>query len=90
MIASGKNAWKREERLRLWFEVVFDTTVEPPEHCAYLCKCCWEQFLANTDFVRLMAHAGAHEAKHESPYSQPRPSPITGEQVCELYGAILE
>ena len=38
MIASGKKAWRRQERLRLWFEVLLYTTVEPPDHCAYLGK----------------------------------------------------
>lgn len=90
MVPSAYNAWKDSETLRRWFEVVLDTSVNPPEHSGYVCKCCWEQFQARTDAMRLIAHSGWHESQKESPYSTPRPSPITGEQIFDLYCGISE
>lgn len=88
MIPSGHNAWKDSERIRTWFEVVFDMTETPPRHTAYVCKCCWEQMPASEDLIGLMAHAEWHESHGESPYSSRRASPITGEQIYDLYGQI--
>lgn len=90
MIPSGYDAWKHNATLRQWFEVVLDTAASPPEHSAYMCKCCWEQFPASTELMKLIAHAGRHESQMESPYSSSRPSPITGEQVFDLYHGISD
>jgi hypothetical protein len=90
MIPSGYDAWKYNETLRQCFEVVSDTAASPPEHSAYVCKCCWEQFPASTELMKLIAHAGGHESQGELPYSSARPSPITGEQVFDLYHGISE
>jgi len=90
MIPSGLDAWKDNETLRLWFEIVFDTTFSPPKHSGYLCKCCWEQFAAAENLMKLLAHAGSHESRGDVRYSSKRPLPITGEQVLDLYRSTLE
>lgn len=90
MIARGYDAWKHNETLRQWFEVVLDTTATPPEHTAYVCKSCWEQFPANTDVLGLLGHATRHDTEVEPPYSSSRPTPVSGEQVFEMYRAISE
>jgi hypothetical protein len=90
MVPSAYNAWKDNETLRQWFEVIFDTSVNPPEHSGYVCKGCWEQFEARTNAMRLIAHSGWHESQGDLPYSTPRPSAITGEQVFNLYSGIRE
>ena len=90
MTPSGYNAWKENGTLRQWFEVVFETTASPPEHSAYVCKCCWEQFPARTELMKLLAHAGDHESQGDSPYLSKRPSAITGEIIFDLYSSISE
>jgi hypothetical protein len=90
MVPSAYNAWKENETLRQWFEVIFDTFVNPPEHSGYVCKGCWEQFEARTNAMRLIAHSGWHESQGELPYSTARPFAITGEQVFDLYSGIRE
>jgi hypothetical protein len=90
MNPSGYDAYKYSAAIRQWFEVVFDTTASPPEHSGYVCKCCWEQFPAATGLMNLIAHAESHESQRESPYASPRPSPLTGEQVLDLYHGISE
>jgi hypothetical protein len=87
---TGYNAWRDNEMLRQWFEVSFDTSVSPPEHCGYTCKSCWEQFDSNTRLSALEWHAESHASRGESPCSSPRPGPITGEQVALLFRAISE
>ena len=90
MVPSAYNAWKDNETLRQWFEVIFDASVNSPEHSGYVCKGCWEQFEARTNAMRLIAHSGWHESQGDLPYSTPRPSAITGEQVFNLYSGIRE
>lgn len=90
MKVTAYNAWRHDERLRKWFEVVFDAAGGAFEHVAYLCKCCWEQLPAESDALSVSGHALSHESCGESPYSSPRPSPITGEQVLQMYRDISE
>lgn len=90
MIPSGYNAWKHDETIRQWFEVVFDTFTNPMKHTGYVCKCCWEQFEANTNTITLLAHAGWHQSRGESLYPTDRPSAITGEEVWDLFHALSE
>lgn len=90
MIPTAYNAWKSSEKLRKWFEVAFDTTVTPPKHSGYICKSCWELFPASVELMELKAHAGKHESEGDNPYSLPRPSPITGEEVLRLHADILQ
>lgn len=90
MIPSAYNLWKSNETVRQWFEVTFDTSVTPPKHSGYVCKCCWEQFSADGNAMDLLSHAEAHGMEGEFPYMLDRPSPITGEEIVKLYKLISE
>ncbi len=81
MIVSGKDAWRENATIREWFEVVFDTTVDPHNHSAYICKCCWQQFESNINAISLLSHASRHGSQGEAPYSTARLTQLTGERL---------
>ena len=90
MIPSGKDAWKSSQPIREWFEVVFDTNVNPSEHTAYVCKSCWEQFDARTSPINLEGHALGHSSRAEKQYSRARVTSLSGEAIVEFHGQLLD
>ena len=90
MQPSAHEAWKYNEEIRQYFEASFDMNVEPPKHVGFVCKCCWETFDAGESPIGLAGHALGHSQRSDIPYSRKRPSPITGEQVCDFHSQLME
>ncbi len=82
---SGEDAWKYDVEIREWFEVVFNTAVDPHVHTAYICKSCWRQFEASTSPITLRGHILLHSGQREAPYSSGRLTALSGEKIVELH-----
>ena len=90
MKPSAHEAWKNSDEIREYFEATFDMSIEPSQHVGFVCKCCWELFDSGESKIRLAGHALGHSERRDVPYSRRRPTPITGEQVCDFHSQLME
>jgi hypothetical protein len=85
-----KDAWKHDAQIREWFEVVFDTAVDPHIHTAYICKSCGQPFQARTSPFELLRHAKGHSGRRETPDSGVRMTALSGEKIVELHQLLMQ